>query len=74
MTRKIVNTINQDKIIIDLPDYLKNKNKILVILEEIDKSQEQKLMELQEAKNDPLFQKDVSDVIEEFKYIDSEIR
>lgn len=72
MTLKQICAVSNNQLIINLPESFKNKQRVLVIVDDnIDEANE-KLMLLQQAATDPLFLADIQEIKEDFNFTDSE--
>jgi hypothetical protein len=63
--------VTNNRIIIDLPDSLKNQKSIRVTMENT-LSKQEKITQLSFSANDPLFQADIKSVQDDFQDIDFE--
>jgi hypothetical protein len=63
--------VTNNRIIIDLPDSLKNQKSIRVTMENT-LSKQEKITQLSLSANDPLFQADIKSVQDDFQDIDFE--
>jgi hypothetical protein len=72
LMKQIYNINHKMQILVNIPENFKSKGKVLIILDDsVDKSIE-KMELMKSAQNDPLFQSDIEDILEDFKVIDAE--
>lgn len=72
MTYRQVCNIENNQLIINLPDNFRDKKKVLVIVDDSVDTKASKLLLLKEAANDPLFMADIKEVNDDFGDIDHE--
>ncbi len=72
MTLKQIYHIDNNRLIIDLPENFRGKKSVMVIVEDIKRSYEDKCTLMKEAANDPLYLSDIKEVTNDFKYADLE--
>ncbi len=72
MTFKQVCKISNNQVIITLPPDFSNKKLVTVLIDDLVDTKNQKLEQLKEALNDPLFLADVKEVHNDFDSIDYE--
>ena len=70
--KKTYEVKKNNQLIIDLPDQFKMKKKVMVIIEDIDDEQEDKINLLKKASKDPLFLADINEISADFENIDKE--
>jgi len=70
--KKTYEVKKNNQLIIDLPDQFKMKKKVMVIIEDIDDEQEDKIDLIKKASNDPLFLADIAKISADFENIDKE--
>ena len=70
--KKVYTVSGNSQLVIDLPESFKNKDKVLVIIDDVIETKEDKLERLKEAMNDPLFLSDMQEINQDFDAIDSE--
>ena len=70
--RKTYEVQKNNQLIIDLPDQFKMKRKVMVIIEDIDDEQEDKIDLIKKASKDPLFLADLAEISADFENIDKE--
>ncbi len=71
--KKTYEVKENNQLIIDLPDQFKTKKKVMVIIEDIDDEQVDKINLLKKASNDPLFLADIAEISADFESIDKEL-
>jgi len=72
MSHKHIYEVNNNQLIISLPERFKNKMKVLVTVDEITETRESKLLLLKQAATDPSFLSDVKEVSDDFDHLDKE--
>jgi hypothetical protein len=72
MTLKQIYSVENNRLIIDLPENFKGRQNVMVIVEDVKKSYEDKCDLMKEATNDPLYLSDVKEVMNDFKFVDLE--
>ncbi|MBK7764314.1 MAG: hypothetical protein IPI46_13375 [Bacteroidetes bacterium] len=72
MTLKQVYTVENNRVVITLPDSFKGKDKLIVTVEDLVETKLEKISLLAQAANDPLFIADIMEVSEDFKIADTE--
>lgn len=72
MTLRKVYNVENNQLIITLPDSFKGKEKLLVTVDDVVDTKLEKIAMLKDAKNDPLFLSDIIEVSEDFNIVDSE--
>jgi len=70
--KKTCEVKKNNQLIIDLPDKFKMKKKVMVIIEDIDNEQEDKIDLMKKASSDPLFLADIAEISADFENIDKE--
>lgn len=70
--KKTYEVKKNNQLIIELPDQFKMKKKVMVIIEDIDDEQEDKIDLMKKASNDPLFLADIAEISADFENIDKE--
>jgi HJR/Mrr/RecB family endonuclease len=70
--KKVYTVSGNNQLVIDLPESFKNKDKVLVIIDDVIETKEEKLEILKEAMSDPLFLSDMQEVNKDFDAIDDE--
>ena len=73
MTLKQVCNINNNQLIINLPEKFSGRKKVMVIVEDIDDFVMDKNQLMKKAATDLLFLQDINEVNEDFDFIDNEI-
>ncbi len=63
--------VQNHQLVIPMPKEYEHK-KVRVIIEDAPKTKEEKIRLMMQAANDPLFQADVAEIMEDFKYVDRE--
>ena len=71
--RKTYEIQKNNQLVINLPDQFKMKRKVMVIIEDIDDEQEDKINLLKKASKDPLFLDDIAEISADFESIDKEL-
>ena len=71
MTIRQVHFVQNHQVIIDLPKDFKDKQRVLVIVE--DSIDDDKMQLMKEAANDPMFIADMKEVQDDFGHLDKEI-
>ena len=64
--------ISNNQLVINLPDSFKNKQKVLVTVNDFVATKADKIREMQLAAKDPLFLKDIKEVNDDFIFSDNE--
>jgi hypothetical protein len=72
MTLKQVYSVNNNQLIINLPEKFNGKKQVMVIVEDIDEVQLDKYSLMKQASIDLLFLSDIKEISSDFKNIDSE--
>lgn len=72
MTYRQVCTIKNNQVIVTLPPDFSNKKQVTVVIDDQVDSRAQKLEQLKEASNDPLFLEDIKEIRQDFDSIDYE--
>lgn len=72
IVKQIYNTYNKTQLIINLPDSFREKERILVVLNDSVDTKTEKLDLILKASTDPLFLSDIESVSKDFGNIDSE--
>ena len=70
--KKIYEVSGNNQLVIDLPENFKTKDKILVIIEDVKETKEEKVKIMKEALEDPLFLSDLQEISKDFEAIDGE--
>jgi hypothetical protein len=70
MTLRQIYPVENNRLIIDLPENFKGKKTVLVIVEDVKNSYEEKCALMKQAVNDPLYMADIEDAMDDFKYVD----
>ena len=69
---KVYAVSGKSQLVIDLPENFKDKDKVLIVIDDVAETKEEKLEKLKEAMNDPLFLADIQEINEDFHPIDGE--
>jgi molybdopterin biosynthesis enzyme MoaB len=72
MTIRQVYKVENNQLIIQLPDSFKGKSKLMVTVDDSVDTKVEKLNLLKNAANDPLFLSDILEISDDFSHIDSE--
>lgn len=72
MTLRQIYTVKNNRLVIQLPDSLSGRKKLLVTLEDTLDEHEEKLLLMAKAAVDPLFLEDLREVNEDFKDVEGE--
>ena len=72
MTLRQVYNINNNQLVIDLPESFKNTNQVLVIIDDSVDAYSEKLLQMKGAATDPLFLADIAETEADFAMIDYE--
>jgi molybdopterin biosynthesis enzyme MoaB len=70
MTLRQIHHIKNNQVIINLPDDFKNVKEVFITIDDSMDAHSKKLMLMQQAKNDKLFQQDLKEVSDDFKHLD----
>jgi hypothetical protein len=70
MTLRQIYTVKNNRLTIDLPAGMKNRKRVMVTVEDVVGSHDEKLLMMAEAAKDPLFLADLEEVNDDFKDID----
>jgi hypothetical protein len=73
MTYKQVCKVNNNQIIITLPEDFKNKKQVTIMIDDEVDTKTQKLEMMKQAAKDPLFLSDIKEIQHDFDSIDNEI-
>ena len=71
MTASQVYSINNNQIIIDLPEKFRGKEKLLITIDDHVETKSEKLLKLKDAQNDPLFLADIKEIEKDFEAIEN---
>ena len=71
MTASQVYSINNNQIIIDLPEKFRGKEKLLITIDDHVETKSEKLIKMKNAQNDPLFLADIKEVEKDFEAIEN---
>jgi hypothetical protein len=72
MTYRKVYSVENNKVIINLPDDFKGKKQVLIVVDDLADTKAQKLELMQLAAKDPLFLADIKEIQDDFDSIDHE--
>ncbi len=72
MTYKQVCSVDNNQVVVKLPANFGNNKQVTVLIDDQVDSRDQKLAQLKDALNDPLFIADISEIKKDFDSIDSE--
>jgi molybdopterin biosynthesis enzyme MoaB len=72
MTIRQVYKVENNQLIIQLPDSFKGKSKLMVTVDDSVDTKVEKLNLLKNAASDPLFLSDILEISDDFSHIDSE--
>jgi len=72
MTYKQVCSVNNNQVVVKLPANFGNNKQVTVLIDDQVDSRDQKLAQLKDALNDPLFISDISEINKDFDSIDNE--
>jgi len=72
MTYKQVCSVDNNQVVVKLPANFGNNKQVTVLIDDQVDSRDQKLAQLKDALNDPLFISDISEINKDFDSIDSE--
>jgi hypothetical protein len=72
MTYRKVYSVENNKVIINLPDDFKGKKQVLIVVDDLADTKEQKLELMKQASKDPLFLADIKEIQDDFDSIDHE--
>lgn len=64
--------VKNNQLVINLPDSFKGRDKVLVTVDDVIESREEKIVRLKSALNDPLFLEDQKEINKDFDSIDRE--
>lgn len=70
--RQTYDVLNNNQLLIQLPDIFKNRKKVVIIIEDENEEYEKKIKLLSQASNDPIFLADINEISNDFKNIDKE--
>jgi hypothetical protein len=70
MTVRQIHQIQNNQVIINLPDDFKNAKGVIITIDDHLDESSKKMLLMQQAKNDLLFQQDLKDVEDNFKFLD----
>lgn len=73
MTFEKTYEIKNNELTIKLPKKFKSIKRVRVIVEELESKREQKLKLLKKAVTDPLFNADIEEIKEDFRFTDKEV-
>lgn len=69
MTYRKICVVENNKVIINLPDDFKGKNQVVVVVEDLTDTKAQKMELMKQASTDPLFLADIKDIQNDFDSI-----
>ena len=72
MTYRQICPVNNNHVVVPLPPDFKNKKQVTVIVDDEVDTNSQKLVQLKQATNDPLFLSDIKEIQLDFSSIDHE--
>lgn len=72
MTLRQIYTVKNNRLTIDLPVGMKNRKRVLVTVEDVASSRDEKLLMMAEAAKDPLYLADLEEVNDDFKDIETD--
>jgi hypothetical protein len=72
MTYKQVCSVDNNQVVVKLPANFGNNKQVTVLIDDQVDSRDQKLTQLKDALNDPLFIADISEINKDFDSIDNE--
>ncbi len=72
IVKQIYKTENKSQLMIDIPERFRGKKRILVVLDDSVDATSEKMLMMQKAGNDPMFQADIDSVSADFGAIDFE--
>jgi hypothetical protein len=72
MTYRKVCSVENNKVIINLPDDFKGKKQVMVVVDDLADTKAQKLELMKLAAKDPLFLADIKEIQDDFDSIDHE--
>ena len=72
MIYRHVYKLENNKIVIQLPESFRNSRNVIVIVEDVGEDRAHKMRLMKGAANDVLFRKDIEEINEDFKSIDPE--
>jgi len=72
MTYKQVCSVDNNQVVVKLPANFGNNKQVTVLIDDQVDSRDQKLAQLKDALNDPLFIADISEINKDFDSIDNE--
>jgi molybdopterin biosynthesis enzyme MoaB len=70
MTVRQIHHIQNNQIIINLPDDFKYAKEVIITIDDHLDESSKKMLLMQQAKNDLLFQQDLKEVEDDFKFLD----
>ena len=70
MTVRQIHHILNNQIIINLPDDFKHAKEVIITIDDHLDESSKKMLLMQQAKNDLLFQQDLKEVEDDFKFLD----
>jgi hypothetical protein len=70
MTVRQIHHIQNNQIIINLPDDFKNAKEVIITIDDHLDEHSKKMLMMQQVKNDLLFQQDLKEVEDDFKFLD----
>jgi hypothetical protein len=72
MTYRQVCSVNNNQVIVTLPPNFSNKKQVTVVVDDQIDTKAQKIEQLKQAVNDPLFLADIKEIHQDFDTIDGE--
>ena len=72
MTYRKIYSVENNKVIINLPDDFKGKKQVMIVVDDLADNKAQKLELMKLAANDPLFLSDIKEIQDDFDSIDHE--
>jgi molybdopterin biosynthesis enzyme MoaB len=70
MTVRQIHQIQNNQVIINLPDDFKNAKEVIITIDDHLDERSKKMLMMQQVKNDLLFQQDLKEVEDDFKFLD----
>jgi hypothetical protein len=70
MTVRQIHHIQNNQVIINLPDGFKNAKEVIITIDDNLDERSKKMLKMQQVKNDLLFQQDLKDIEDDFKFLD----
>lgn len=72
--KRIYQTKNKKQLVIRIPEKFRDKNKLLIVIDDSVDSRSEKMKLMRKASDDHLFKSDIEEISNDFKHSDREIQ